>query len=121
MGRLERRCEAHGRGGTRCRWEGKGITGKDESVPRRTRLAIRHHGALLSLLRRAHTKRDKEIEKRNNTLVWGAGVGRGRGQEEQRDWIFTRTRRRGRGKRRRARTQHVGLARDSACSRLSLR
>lgn len=67
MGRLERGCEAHGRG-----WAGEvgeEIAGKDESLP------IRHHGALLSLLKHAHTERKTKRLKSETKLFFGMGGG----------------------------------------------
>lgn len=67
-------CEVHGRGaGGGVGGGGEGITGKDESVGRRARLAIVHHGVLLPLLKHTHREkqrqRDRKVKQNSSSVV----------------------------------------------------
>lgn len=76
MGRVGSGCEVHGRGaGGGVGGGGEGITGKDESVGRRARLAIVHHGVLLSLLKHTHRERETKRLKSETKLFFGGAKG----------------------------------------------
>lgn len=90
MGRVGSSCEVHGRGaGGGVGGGGEGITGKDESVGRRARLAIVHHGVLLPLLKHTHRERETKRLKSETKLFFGGAQG------EQIVWILTGRHQRG--------------------------